>query len=44
MAQQIPILEVWIDTYLDQNLIVAGDFNRTLMGDNRYQPGKTPFG
>ena len=42
MAQQIPILETWMDTHNQGHLIVAGDFNRTLMGDNRFQPGADP--
>ena len=42
MAQQLPILEAWVDARLDGALIVAGDFNRTLMGQTRYQPGDDP--
>ena len=31
LAEQIPILESWIDDRLDDGILVGGDFNRTLM-------------
>ena len=42
LAAQVPLLEAWIDARLGGALLIAGDFNRTLMGDNRYQPGADP--
>lgn len=42
MAAQLPILETWIDDRLDQGVLVGGDFNRTLVGYNSFQPGDDP--
>ena len=42
LAQQLPILETWIDVRLDQKLLIGGDFNRTFMGKTLYQPGEDP--
>ena len=42
MAQQIPILETWIDTHLDQGILIGGDFNRRFMGDTAFVEGVDP--
>lgn len=39
MAAQIPVLEAWVDSRLDQGVLVGGDFNRTLM---RQRGGSDP--
>lgn len=42
MAQQLPILEDWIDARLDTGVLIMGDFNRHLMGETRSIEGEDP--
>ena len=42
LADQLPILETWIDERLATGVLVMGDFNRHLMGETRAIQGQDP--